>query len=206
MVVLGLTGGIGSGKSTVARMLAERGAVVVDADVVAREVVAPDGPVHDAVVQRFGPVVVAADSTIDRAVLAGVVFGDEAARDDLNRIVHPAVAEVMLARVAAAGADDPDAVVVLDVPLLAEAGRDRYPVAGVLVVDAPVEQAVARLVAGRGFTEQAARARVAVQATREERRAIADVVIDNSSDLDHLRSEVDRAWAWIQRLVVTAGS
>ena len=206
MVVVGLTGGIGSGKSTVARMLASRGVVIVDADVVAREVVAPDGPVHDAVVQRFGPAVVAADGTIDRAVLAGVVFGDEAAREDLNRIVHPSVADAMLERVAAAGAADPDAVVVLDVPLLAEVGRDRYPVAGVIVVDIPVEVAVARLVSDRGFTEEEARARVAAQASREERRAIADVVVDNFADLDHLRSEVDRVWVWIQGLVVTGGS
>ena len=200
MVVVGLTGGIGSGKSTVARMLAERGAVVVDADVVAREAVAPDGPAHAAVLERFGPSVVSADGTIDRAALAGLVFGDEAAREDLNRIVHPAVGEAMLERVAAAGSADPDAVVVLDVPLLAEVGRDRYPVAAVIVVDAPVELAVARLVSDRGFTQADARARAAAQASREERRAIADLVIDNSSDLDHLRSEVDRAWAWIQAL------
>lgn len=206
MVVLGLTGGIGSGKSTVARLLAERGAVIVDADVVAREVVAPGRPAHQAVVDRFGPAVVAADGALDRRALADVVFGDAEAREDLNGIVHPAVHAAMLDRVAAAGAADPDAVVVLDVPLLAEVGRDRYPLAGVLVVDAPVDAAVARLVAGRGFTEQDARARVAAQASRDERRAIADVVLDNSGDLDHLRAEVDRAWDWIQGLVVTPGS
>lgn len=206
MVVVGLTGGIGSGKSTVARMLAERGAVVVDADAVAREVMAPGGPAHAAVVQRFGPAVVAADGTVDRAALAGLVFGDDEAREDLNRIVHPAVAEVMLARVAAAGSADPDALVVLDVPLLVEVGRDRYPVAAVIVVDAPVELAVARLVSDRGFTHADASARAGAQATREERRAIADLILDNSSDLDHLRSEVDRAWAWLQHLVVTADS
>lgn len=205
MVVVGLTGGIGSGKSTVARLLAERGALVVDADVVAREVVAPDGPAHAAVVERFGPAVLATDGGIDRPALATLVFGDERAREDLNRIVHPAVQLEMLRRVAAAAAD-PDAVVVLDVPLLAEVGRDRYPVAGVLVVDAPVETAVVRLIGGRGFTEEDARARIAAQATREERRAIADVVLDNSGDLDQLRSEVDRVWAWIHALAVTSGS
>lgn len=206
MVVVGLTGGIGSGKSTVARMLASQGAVIVDADVVAREVVAPDGPVHDAVVERFGPSVVASDGTIDRAALAGVVFGNEAAREDLNRIVHPAVIEVMLERVAAAGAADTHAVVVLEVPLLAEGGRGRYPVDGVIVVDVPVEVAIARLVAGRGFAAEAARARATAQATREERRAIADLVLDNSADLEQLRWEVDRAWSWIQALAVTPGS
>ena len=205
MVVVGLTGGIGSGKSTVARMLAERGAVVIDADVVAREVVAPGGSARDAVVARFGPEVVASDGTIDRPALAALVFADEKARDDLNGIVHPAVHEAMLARLAAAAAD-PDVVVVLDVPLLAEVGRDRYPVTGVLVVDAPVEVAVARLVADRGFTQDDARARMAAQATRDERRAIADVVLDNGGDLDHLMAEVDRAWAWIQGLVVTPDS
>ena len=200
MVVLGLTGGIGSGKSTVARLLAERGAVVVDADVVAREVVAPGTRAHAEVVARFGPGVVAADGGLDRAALASIVFGDEAARDDLNRIVHPAVGEEVLARVAAAGDDDPDAVVVLEIPLLAEVGRGRYPLDGILVVDVPVDLAVARLVAERGFTEADARARVAAQASGEERRAIADVVLDNSSDLDHLRAEVDRVWAWVEGL------
>jgi dephospho-CoA kinase len=200
VVVVGLTGGIGSGKSTVARLLAERGAVVVDADVVAREVTAPGGPAHDAVVQRFGPEVVGPGGDLDRPALARLVFGDERAREELNAIVHPAVHQGVLARLAAANAADPDAVVVLDVPLLAEVGRDRYPVAGVLVVDLPVDAAVARLMTDRGFSPEDARARVAAQATRDERRAIADVVIDNSGDLGHLRAEVDRAWAWIQQL------
>lgn len=200
MIVLGLTGGIGSGKSTVARLLAERGAVVIDTDVVAREVTAPGGAAHQAVADRFGPGVVAADGTVDRPALAALVFGDEAARDDLNRIVHPAIREEVLRRVTAAGGGDPDAVVVLEVPLLAEIGRDRYPVAGVVVVDAPVDLAVARLVTGRGFSEHDARARLAAQATRRQRLAIADLVIDNSGDLDHLRAEVDQAWTWIQTL------
>ena len=200
MLVVGLTGGIGSGKSTVARLLAERGAVIVDADALAREVVAPGGPAHDALLERFGPALVKADGALDRAALASLVFGDEAARGDLNGIVHPEVAKAVMERVAAAGAADPAAVVVLDIPLLAEVGRDRYPVAGVVVVDAPIEAAVARLVANRGFAEEDARARVAAQATREERRAVADVVLDNSGDLDHLRSEVERAWMWIQAL------
>ena len=203
---MGLTGGIGSGKSTVARLLAELGAVVIDADIVAREVTAPGGPAHDQVLERFGPQVLRGDGSIDRPALAALVFDDPAARHDLNRIVHPAVGEEVRGRLAVLAAADPDAIVVLDIPLLAEVGRESYPVAGVIVVDAPVEVAVARLVAGRGFTEDEARARAAAQATREERRAIADLVIDNSGDLDHLRAEVDRAWAWVQGLVVPSGS
>ncbi|MEJ7764207.1 MAG: dephospho-CoA kinase [Acidimicrobiales bacterium] len=209
MVVVGLTGGIGSGKSTVARLLAELGAVVIDADVVAREVTAPGGPAHDQVLERFGPRVLRGDGSIDRPALAALVFDDPAARHDLNRIVHPAVGAEVLGRltlIAAAAAADPEAIVVLDIPLLAEVGRESYPVAGVIVVDAPVEVAVARLVAGRGFTEDEARARAAAQATREQRRVIADLVIDNSGELDHLRAEVDRAWAWVQGLVVPSGS
>jgi dephospho-CoA kinase len=197
VVVVGLTGGIGSGKSTVAALLAARGAAVVDADAVAREVVAPGGSAHDAVVLRFGPGVVAPGGEIDRPALAALVFADEAARADLNGLVHPAVHHEMLRRLADVGAHRPDAVVVLDVPLLAEVGSDRYQVSGVLVVDAPVEVAVARLVAERGFDEEAARARVAAQASREERRAVADRVIDNAGDLAHLEAEVDRAWSWI---------
>lgn len=200
MVVVGLTGGIGSGKSTVGQFFITRGAVLVDADRVARQVVEPGQPALAAVVRRFGSNVLGPDGHLDRAALAAVAFAGDDARHDLNRIIHPAVHEEVLRRLAAARAADPHAVVVLDVPLLAEVGRDRYPLDGVLVVDAPVETAVARLVDGRGFTDEEARARVAAQASREERRAIADVVIDNSGDLDHLGSEVDRAWAWIRTL------
>lgn len=198
MVVVALTGGIGSGKSTVASLLAERGAVIIDADVIAREVVAAGAPAFHEVVKRFGPGVVAGDGSLARAALAAVVFADEAARRDLNHIVHPAVHEAMLRRSADAAAADPDAIVVLAVPLLTEVGRDSYATAGVIVVDSPVERAITRLVVDRGFTEDDARARTAAQATREERKAIADVVIDNSGDFNHLALEVDRAWAWIQ--------
>lgn len=190
MLVLGLTGGIGSGKSTVSALLAERGAVILDADRIAREVVAPGGPAHDALVARFG--------TTDRPTIAAVVFDDEEARRDLNAIVHPAVGAEMGRRLAEHAADD---VVILDIPLLVETGgRERYGMAAVIVVDCPVEVAVRRLVEQRGMDEADARARVAAQATREERLAAADFVVDNRGSLDALHSEVDRCWAWVESL------
>ena len=189
MLVVGLTGGIGSGKSTVGALLVEHGAVLVDADRIAREVVEPGGPAHDALVERFG--------TTDRPTIASIVFEDAQARADLNAIVHPAVGAEIGRRLAEHA--DTDAVVVLDIPLLVETGgRDRYPVAGVIVVDAPVEVAVDRLVRQRGMAESDARARIAAQATREERLAAADFVVDNSGTLDALREEVDRCWTWIR--------
>lgn len=188
MLVVGLTGGIGSGKSTVASLLAERGAVVVDADRIAREVVAPGGPAHDAVVARFG--------TTDRPAIASIVFADPQARADLNAIVHPAVGFEIAKRLGEHA--DTDHVVVLDIPLLVEVGRDRYPVAAVVVVDAPVEVALERLVQQRGMDEADARARIAAQATREERLAAADFVIDNSGSVERLREEVDRCWTWVR--------
>lgn len=197
MLVIGLTGGIGSGKSTVAALLASRGANVVDADLVAREVVEPGRPALAALLERFGPGVVQADGTLDRPALAAVVFADEEARRDLNAIMHPAIGAELQARIAAAREVDPEGVVVLDIPLLAEGGPNRYPLDGVIVVDAPVDLAVARLVEHRGFSERDARARVAAQSTREQRRAIADVVIDNSGGPEDLVAQVDAAWAWI---------
>lgn len=195
MLVVGLTGGIGSGKSTVSELFARRGAVVVDADRIAREVAEPGGPAYEGIVERFGPGVVRDDGSLDRAALAAVVFGDDDARADLNRLVHPAVRAVMAERVLAeAGTDH---VVVLDIPLLAEGGRDAYGMVAVVVVDCPVEVAVRRLVEQRGMTEADAMARVAAQASREQRRAIADVVIDNSGPLEHLEAEVERAWEFL---------
>jgi dephospho-CoA kinase len=199
VLVVGLTGGIGSGKSTVASLLAgQYGAVVLDADAIVREVQAPGGLAYDGIVARFGPDVVLTDGSLDRAALAAVVFADSEARADLGRLTHPFVGQVMAERMAALASTD--AVVVLDIPLLAERGRSAYPVAGVIVVDCPIEVAVERLVRSRGFSEADARARVAAQITREERRAIADVVIDNSGPLEDLAPQVDTAWSWIQDL------
>jgi dephospho-CoA kinase len=198
MVVIGLTGGIGSGKSTVAELLAAHGAHIVDADRIAREVVEAGTPALAQLVERFGSGILQTDGSLDRAALAAAAFGDDEARKDLNAITHPAIGAEMLARIAAAQEADPDGVVILDIPLLAEGGPNRYPLQGVIVVDTAVDIAVSRLVQHRGFDEADALARVRAQATREQRRAIADIVIDNSGPPDALQPQVDAAWAWIR--------
>jgi dephospho-CoA kinase len=192
MVVVGLTGGIGSGKSTVASMLAERGAVVVDADRLAREAVAVGTPGHRAVAERFGPAVVAGDGSLDRAALAGVVFDDPAALADLNAIVHPPVRAAIASRVAEL--EGGASVVVLEIPLLVESGRS-YGESQVIVVDCPEDVAVARLVEHRGMDAVDARRRIAAQVSRADRLARADVVIENSGSLDDLRHQVDAVWS-----------
>lgn len=193
MLKIGLTGGIGSGKSTVALLLAAHGAVVVDADAIAREVVGVGTPGLAAVVAEFGPTVLLPDGALDREGLARVVFDDPDRLAALNAVVHPLVGARMdeLERAAvAAGA----AVVVHDVPLLAENGlRDLYD--RVVVVDCPVELQVARLVEQRGMAEADARARIAAQATREQRRAVADDVVHNVGSVDDLEQAVDALWA-----------
>lgn len=197
MLLVGLTGGIGSGKTTVAAGLDARGAGVVDADAIAREIVEPDGPAYGPVVERFGPGVVHPDGTLDRAALAAVVFADAAARADLNQLTHPVIGQVMAERVVAAAARHP--IVVLDIPLLNIATRERFHLAAVVVVDTPEEVAVARLVDQRGFSEADARARVAAQISREERRRLADLVIDNSGDRACLEEQIDEAWSWLSQ-------
>ena len=187
---IGLTGGIGSGKSTVARLLAERGAHVVDADVLAREVVEPGTPGLAAVVDAFGEGVLTADGALDRAALAAVVFGDAAARARLDGIVHPLVRARAVEVISSLPAD---AVVVQDIPLLVETGQaDSFDL--VLVVEADLETRVGRLVS-RGLTQEDARARIAAQAGDAERRAVADVVLDNSGTQEQLAAQVDRFWA-----------
>jgi len=197
VLVVGLTGGIGSGKSTVSALLAAKGAVVVDADAVTRELQAPGTPVFDAMVQRFGPGIVAPDGTLDRAAVADVVFTDPDALADLNAIVHPAVGAEIVRRMEELSRTDE--VVVLDVPLLVESTR-AYPVAGLVVVDVDPEVAVARLVEHRGMREADVRARMARQASRHERLARADRIVDNSGTLDDLRRQVDALWRWIRGL------
>ena len=198
MLVVGLTGGIGSGKSTVSALLAERGAVVLDADVFARQVVEPGAPAHAAVVERFGPGVLLADGRIDRPALAEVVFADPQARAELNAIIHPAVRDAMGRRLAEEAGSGDDRIVVLDIPLLVESGRDGM--AGVIVVDCPEDVAVRRLVERRGMAEEDARRRVEAQADRPTRLARANLVIDNSGSMEHLEAEVKRAWARITEL------
>jgi dephospho-CoA kinase len=199
MLVVGLTGGIGSGKSTVSAVLAEKGAVVIDADAIVHEVQAPGGAAYQPMVDHFGPGVVRADGTFDRAAIAEIVFNDPAQLAALNAIVHPLVGQTILERMEAEA--DTDHVVILDVPLLVESGRSDM--AGLIVVDVPVETAVARAVARGPAGEADVRARIAKQASREDRLAKADFVIDNAGSLTDLRQQVDAAWTWIQSLAST---
>jgi len=197
--VVGLTGGIGSGKSTVVSLLAEKGAVIVDADRIAHEVMAPGGEAYQPVIDRFGAGVVSADGTIDRAAVAAIVFSDPEALADQQAITWPVIGKVMAERVAAGQAAG--AIVVMDIPLLREAkGGDRYGLAAVIVVDTPVEVAIDRLVNQRAMTEEDARARIANQISREERVAIADQVIDNAGTIEELRAQVDAVWAALMAL------
>ncbi|MGC8462640.1 MAG: dephospho-CoA kinase [Acidimicrobiales bacterium] len=192
-LVVGLTGGIGTGKSTVARLLVEHGAALVDADQIAREVVEPGRPAYGALLQRFGTDIVAADGTIDRPRLAARVFGDPVALADLNAITHPAIGAELLARRNAAAARG--GVVVVDVPLLRDEHRRSLGLALVVVVDVPTEVAVDRLVGQRGMDRTDAEARVAAQADRATRLAQADVVVENVASLEDLRRRVDQLWS-----------
>ena len=189
MLRVGLSGGIGSGKSTVARSLARRGAMVIDADAIAREVVEPGQPALAAIVERFGPDVLDAEGRLDRPKVAALVFDDAAARADLNAIVHPRVALESARRTSAA---PPDAIVVMDVPLLVEAARSGYDI--VVIVEAPEDVRLDRLVA-RGMSGDDARRRMSAQATDADRRKVADVIVDNSGSEDDLEPQIDALWA-----------
>lgn len=193
MQLIGLTGGIASGKSTIASRLAEHGAVVVDADRIAREVVEPGRPALAAIAERFGPGVIAADGSLDRPALGAIVFADEEARLALNAITHPAVLAASTARFAAAAEADPGAIVVYDVPLLVESANE-YPFELVVVAHAAAGTRVERLVALRGMDRAEAERRIRSQATDEERLAVADVVIDTDGTLAHTRQQVDALW------------
>lgn len=202
MLLIGLTGGIGSGKSSVSSLLARRGAVVIDADAITRELQEPGRPVLAAMVDRFGPSILTSAGELDRQAMADIAFADADALADLGRIVHPAVGAEIAARLQREV--DTDHLVVLDVPLLVESGRDDM--AGIVVVDVDPEIAVARLVEHRGMREDDARARIARQATREERRARADIVIDNSGTLADLERIVDELWPSIVALGATTNT
>ena len=202
MLLIGLTGGIGSGKSTVARMLASRGAVVLDADVLARDVVEPGTTGFDAVVRRFGDGVVAPDGTLDREALASIVFADDGARDDLEAIVHPEVGRRIADAVATYA--DTDDVIVVDSPLLIETGaHDRFPM--VVVVAASTDVRMGRLVA-RGMAERDARARMDAQMPMGDKAALADVLLDNDGTLADLERQVDRLWADLRERALSSPS
>lgn len=190
MLLIGLTGGIGSGKSTVSSLLAAKGAVVIDADAITRELQQPGTEVMTAMVERFGEGILGPDGSLDRQAVADIVFNDADALKDLNAIVHPAVGIEIARRLEEARGTDH--LVVLDVPLLVESGRDDL--AALVVVDVDPDVAVARLVEHRGMRADDARARMANQVPREDRLAKADLVIDNSGTPAELAARIDELW------------
>lgn len=197
----GLTGGIGSGKSTVSALLAERGATIIDADLIVRELQAPGERVFAMMVERWGSKIVATDATLDRGAVAEIVFGDPAELDALNAIVHPAVADETSRRLDEVR--ETDALVVHDIPLLVQPGgelltsRELAEWSGIIVVDTLPELAADRVVASRGLSRDDVEARQTRQASRAERLAAADFVVDNNGDESALASEVERCWQWM---------
>ena len=193
MYLIGLTGGIASGKSLVSARLAEHGAVVIDADLLAREVVEPGTPALEAIAEQFGASVLDSEGRLDRAALGAIVFADPAGLTELNGITHPAVRALTRERIAAAEGADPNAIVVYDVPLLAEAdvahGYDL-----VVVVEAEETERIRRMVENRGMSRDDAERRLRSQASDAERRAIADVIIDNSGTIEQTLAQVDALW------------
>lgn len=194
MILIGLTGGIGSGKSTVAALLEKRGAVVIDADRITRELQSPGGQVLRAMIAHFGSEILTPDGHLDRAAVAARVFSDADELAALNSIVHPAVGTEIAARLSSLA--ETDQLVVLDVPLLVESGRDDM--AATIVVDVSPDVAVSRLVDQRGMTEDDARARMRHQVSRDDRLARADFVIDNHGSVDDLPAAVDAALTWVR--------
>ena len=202
MIVIGLTGGIGSGKSTVSNSFVDRGAILIDADQIVKELQLPGAFVHSEMVKYFGQGILNDDETLDRQAVAEIVFSDKDRLRQLNEIVHPPVNREIRRRIREQ--TDTDNLLVLDIPLLVEGilagGPPRYIVSGILVVDAPSELAVQRLVEHRGFAEEDARARIKAQVSRERRIELADFVIDNSVRLDELESQVALAFDWAKTL------
>jgi dephospho-CoA kinase len=203
VLLVGLTGGIGSGKSVVARMLEDRGAVVFDADVLAHRAIAPGTPGHEAVVQRFGPTILAPGGDVDREALASVVFVDPSARRDLEAIVHPEVRRLFAE--AAEAYRDSDAVVVMAAPLLVETGMHTA-FDALIVVSTSVQQQIDRLMRDRGMSEAAVRARIEAQLPLEAKAEAADILLDNEGTLAELEAQVDLAWAQLrERAAATVG-
>lgn len=203
MLELGLTGGIGSGKSTIAQRLVDKGAVLIDADQIVRDLQKPGAPVFVTMVERWGDGIIGDDGELDRGAVANIVFSNEDELTALNEIVHPSVA-TEIARMQKELAET-NHVVINDIPLLVkkdgESDRPEYKkLKGIIVVDVPTETAIDRLVEFRGFDREDAESRVASQATREQRRAVADFVVDNSGPLDGLDPQIDACWDWIETL------
>lgn len=201
MIYVALTGGIGSGKSTVSARLAELGASIIDADGVARDLQRSGGAAFEAMVGHFGAGIVGDDGELDRPSVAALVFNDKEALATLNNLVGPLIRTEIRRR--ATELADTDGVVILDIPLLAE-GRHVYGNSAAVVIDIPTETAVARLVEFRGMNQDDAEARIRNQASREDRLALADFVIDNSGTPDELESEISRCWSWLATLDQTA--
>ena len=196
MILIGLTGGIGCGKSEVSRLLENHGAVIVDADLIVRELQQPGAEIFLRMVEMFGDKVVAADGSLNRAAVANEVFKDAETLGKLNLLIHPVVRRVMNERVESYR--NTDEVVVLDIPLLVENPREGLD--GILVVDLDPQIAIERIVDQRKMSIDDAKARVSRQSSREQRLAIANHVIDNSGDRDALAKQVEIAWSWITSL------
>ena len=197
MLLVALTGGIGAGKSSVSSRLVSRGAVLVDADAVVKELQEIDKPVYTQMVERWGTGILAEDKNLNRQAIADIVFSDEAELTALNEIVHPAVRVEMSRQVEEQ--QDNDVIVILDIPLLKEGDAEKRGAQAVVVVDCPVDVAIDRLVTHRGFDRADAEARIAAQYSREQRLALADFVVDNSGDLAALDAEVERCWQWLEQ-------
>ena len=201
MLLVGVTGGIASGKSVVAARFAEHGAVVVDADAIAREVVEPGTPALARIAEEFGPALIGDDGSLDRQALGAIVFADPAKLAILNGITHPAVLELSQRRFAEAAAADPDAVVVYDVPLLSEA-RSKAEFDVVVVVSAPDEARIERMVSRRGMSREEAERRIRSQVSDEDRRALADYIIESGGTLDETLAQADDVWAELHQRAV----